>query len=418
METATATYLDDSYRFVWADPAVDVLIDRLREDRGDLICEMAVRAAIPPSNGLLRQAKFNLSSATTRTAWIKDLKARQEEVDWFAVIEQVCTLSLRRWRAGEPVVDLASVPPRDREIYLLPPYIVEGSVASGLFADGGTGKSLFALAAALSVATGEPVLGVYPERMGPVLYLDWEWDAAAHSERLHALCRGAGIEVPVDVIFYRHEMASILEAAAEIRKIITEREVVLVIVDSLGFARGGEPESAELTIKSFSVMRTFGVPVLYVDHVAKQAVDKSHSFGSVYTRNSSRMMWRLDAGDSSNGVTHLGLVNTKYNVKANKTRGLLLTITEDETGRLDRVTFEDSEPPLVSMGRAGLREAAVSILRGNGDGMTVKDMRLVLEAEGLKVSENVLGATMGRKSNRELFTYAAGKWFLGDLSRI
>ena len=412
MEQAAATYLGDSYRFVWTDPDIDVIVDRLREERGDLICEMAVRAAVPPYNGLLRQAKFNLSSATTRTAWIKDLTGRQAEVDWFAVIEQVCTLSLRRWREGEPVVDLSEVAPRDRETYLISPYVVEGSVASGIFADGGTGKSLFALALALSVATAEPVLGVYPERMGPVLFLDWEWDAEAHAERLHAICRGVGIEVPIGVIFYRHETASVLEAAPTIRRLISELGIVLVIVDSLGFARGGEPESAELTIKTFAAFRTFGIPVFYVDHVAKQAADKSHSFGSVYTRNSSRMMWRLDAGESSRGKTNLGLVNTKYNVKQNKTRGLLLTITENGAGRLDAITFEDAEPPLLSLGRAGIREAAIAILKANPEGLSIKDMRLILEAEGLKVHEGALGAMLGRKSNRETFQYAAGIWRL------
>lgn len=412
MNAAQATYLADTYRYSWPEEGIEVLVDRMTESHSDLVCEMTVRTA-RPFPGLLRQAKFNLSSTRTRNEWVKALNERGLEVDWYAAIEQACTLSLRRWREGAAFIDLSTVAPREDDAYLLKPYVIEGA-SSGVFADGGTGKSLFALACGLTIATGEDVFGVQTSRVCPVLYLDWEWDEEAHAERLEALCLGAGIAKPEGMIWYRREFASINESAPNIRRFIAEKGIGFVVVDSLGFARGGEPESAELTIKTFASIRSFGVPTLFVDHIAKHATDKQHSFGSVYTRNSARLMWRIDAEEqeTNDGPKRLGLVNTKWNRRFQKPRGLMLTTETDEAERLVAARFQDCEPPLRTIRAGGIKDVAEAVLRQNPDGLSLKDLRTVLELEGVKVTENVLGATLGKKVNKNLFSYTSGVWKL------
>ena len=411
MDAAQATYLPDTYRFSWHESGIEVIVDRLVESRGDLGCEMTVKSAAPFPD-LLRQAKFNLSSTRTRSEWVKALSERNQEIDWYAVIEQVCTLSLRHWRDGAAFLDLKQVEPREDDAYLLRPYVVEGA-ASGVFADGGTGKSLFALGVALSIATGEDVVGAVPGRICPVLYLDWEWDEEAHAERLSALCTGRGIECPDGFMWYRREYASIIESAPGIRRFIAEHDIGFVVIDSLGFARGGEPESADATIKAFAAIRSLGVPALFVDHVAKTALDKTHSFGSVYTRNSARLMWRIDSEDGSETTDkRLGLVNTKWNRKFQRPRGLLLQVETDDLENMVSATFTDSDPPLRSIRSGGIKDVAEAVLRQNPDGLSLSDLRIILEAEGLKVTENVLGATMGKKRNKDVFYFMQGKWYL------
>ena len=410
MNPAQPTFLLDSYRFSWPEDGIEILVDRLREHRGELQCEMSVRTTIPPYAGLLRQANFNLSAARPRTEWANDL-GRRIDLDWHDVIEQACVLSLRRWREGEPIVDLTEVEPRQKEAFLLPPFIVEGA-ASGIFADGGTGKSLFALAAALSVATGEAILGVYPERLCPVLYLDWEWDAEAHAERLQALCAGAGIDPPKEMIWYRHELASALESAPTVRQLIGQHGIGLVVVDSLGFARGGEPESAELTIKLFATFRTYGVPVLFVDHVAKHSTDRQHSFGSVYTRNSARLMWRIDAQDEVIGSSRLlGLVNTKSNLRLQRPRGLRLLIGADDDGRLQTVRFESCDPlSMVGFEKSlTLRDQLIRIIKANGPG-EVEDLRARLLGLDVKASTSTIRGKLG--TFKGVFAHGESGWGL------
>jgi hypothetical protein len=389
------------------------------ESRGDLTAEVTVRIS-QPFAALLRQAKFNLSATRTRSEWTRALSDRSPEIDWYAAIEQICTLSLRHWREGAAFIDLSTVEPRQEDAYMLKPYVIEGA-ASGVFADGGAGKSLFALAVALTVATGEPVVGVYPSRCAPVLYLDWEWDEEAHAERLQALCEGAGIDAPKGLIYYRREFASINESAPSIRRFIAEHGVGFVIVDSLGFARGGEPESAELTIKTFASIRSFAVPVLFIDHVAKNTQDKTHSFGSVYTRNSARLMWRMDTDAQANDSSKLiGLVNTKWNRRFERPRGLMLDIETDDFDHMVSAKFTDAEPPLISIRTTGVKAALTALLRQNPDGMTLSDMRVALEAEGVNVSENAMSATLSRKANKNVFRheFESKKWFLTLVNEI
>jgi hypothetical protein len=386
-----------------------VLVDRLHEERDGLKCEMTVSTSTAPVAGLLREGNFNLSSTTTRTQWQKAL-AERLDIDWYAILEQVCTMTRRRWREGEPVVDLTNVKPRSGMPYLLPPFIVDGA-ASILFAEGGTGKSMLALAMGVSVAACEPLLDSFPTRPGPVLYLDWEWDAESHAERLQAICRGAGISPPKGMIHYRHEMASVWESASVIRRRVAELGAVLVIIDSLGFARGGEPESADLTLKTFAALRTLGVPVLVLDHVAKNATDKKFSFGSIYTTNAARLTWRADAikEEGKNRIT-IGLSNQKANGRFHKPVGIVMDMETDEEDKLMSVRFTPTDPadvPGLTKSLA-LRDQIAGVIRASSYPIAIAGIATALAAEGSTVSQDVIRAIVNR--NKEMFVKVGDKW--------
>lgn len=417
MNEPAETYLLDSYRFAWKDEGVDVLVDRLHEEKDGLKCELTVSSSRPPKQGLLREGNFNLSSATTRSAWVKELNGRQDGVDWYAVMEVVCAKTRRRWRDGEPVVDLAKVTVRPELPYLAHPLVVEGA-SSVLFADGGSGKSLIALAVGVSIATGHEIIpGIVPMRCGPVLYWDWEWGDESHAERLQAICSGAGLDVPEGLIFYQHETASVLEAAPRMRRRVAETGAIFVIIDSLGFARGGDANSQELTTRMFTAFSTFSVPVLAIDHVARQNEDAkkpTHSFGSAYTYNSARLMWRLDAAkEEGRDDFWLALVNTKTNRKFHKPRGLKVNVESDASERLISVTFEATDVELIPGLNTALplRTQIEGVLRANnGILLTPKNIADVLEAEGHKVSEAAVRTTLNR--NKSSFVRVGGGWGL------
>lgn len=390
-----------------------MIVDRIHQEKDGLKCELTVSTSRAPLAGMLRQGNFNISAPTTRKQWQNALEERMPGVDWYAALEMICALTLKRWRDGEPVVDLACVEPRSGLPFLLPPFIVEGAT-SVLFAEGGTGKSLFALAMAVSVATGEELLGTCATRLGPSLYLDWEWDAETHAERLQAICHGAGIEeCPTGLIHYRHEIAPVWESAAAIRRHVAETGAVFVIVDSLGFARGGEPESADLTLKTFAAFRTFGVPVLALDHVAKHATDKKHSFGSVYTTNAARMTWRADAvkEEGKNRIS-VGLSNQKANGRLQKPRGFEVGMKIDDYDRLLSVQFS----PADLLDVAGLTSAMTmrdqirGILRAARESMTVADITTSLEADGNRTTTAVVRACLNR--NKGMFVSVGDGWGL------
>lgn len=406
----------DSYRFSWKEEQIDIIADRLHQEKDGLKCELTVTTARSPMAGLLRQGNFNVSSPTTRTQWEKALEQRLPEVDWYAAMEQLCALTLKRWRDGEPVQDLAVVEGRSGVPFLLPPFVVEGATTV-LFAEGGTGKSLLALAMGVSIATCVDILDSVPTRLGPVLYLDWEWDAESHAERLKAICAGIGMEPPEKLIHYRHEVAPIWEAAPAIRRIIAELGIVFVIVDSLGFARGGEPESADLTLKTFAALRTFGVPVLCLDHVAKNATDKRYSFGSVYTTNAARMTWRAEAvkteGESRIKV---GLSNQKANGRFQKPRGFQIDMEIDGDDKLLSARFTPTDVRDVpGLSKAlPLADHIEAILIANRGHMSIDSICQVLDAEGASTTKDSVRVTLYRHSTR--FVKHGSEW--ATLARV
>ena len=416
MNPPLVTYLLDSYRFSWKEEQVDVIADRLHQERDGLKCELTVTTSRAPMAGLLRQGNFNISSPSTRSQWEKALDQRMPDVDWYAAMEMICALTLKRWRDGEPVIDLASVEGRNGVPFLLPPFIVDGA-ATVLFAEGGTGKSLLALAMGISIATGFEVLDAVPTRLGPVLYLDWEWDKESHAERFKAICAGLGIAPPAGLVHYRHEVAPVWEAAPAIRRVIAELGVVFVVIDSLGFARGGEPESADLTLKTFAALRTFGVPVLCLDHVAKNATDKRFSFGSVYTTNAARMTWRADAvkteGESR---IRVGLSNQKANGRFQKPRGFQIEMDIDTDDKLLSVVFTPTsieEIPGLSKALP-LADRIEAILMANRGQLDLGGILSCLEAEGGgTTTKESVRVTLYRHSQR--FVRLGNDW--GVLSR-
>lgn len=400
----------DSYRFSWKEEQVDIVADRIHQERDGLKCELTVTTSRAPMAGMLRQGNFNVSSPTTRSQWEKALDQRMPEVDWYAAMEFLCALTLKRWRDGEPVVDLACVEPRSGVPFLLPPFIVDGA-ATVLFAEGGTGKSLLALAMGVSIATGIDILDAEPTRLGPVLYLDWEWDKESHAERLLAICAGIGIKAPTGLIHYRHEVAPIWEAAPAIRRTIAELGIVFVIIDSLGFARGGEPESADLTLKTFAALRTFGVPILCLDHVAKNATDKRYSFGSVYTTNAARMTWRAEAlKNEGESRIKVGLSNQKANGRFQKPRGFLIEMEIDRDDKLLSASFSATAPEDVpGLSKAlPLADHIQAILLANRGAMTIEGILSVLDAEGASNSKESVRVTLYKNSTR--FVKHGNEW--------
>jgi hypothetical protein len=374
---------------------------------------MSISTSKPPRPGLLRSGNFNLSAATTRSQWQKALEERMPDVDWYAVLEVVCAKAVRRWREGEAIIDLAAVEVPPDLPYILPPVVVEGG-PTVIYADGASGKSLLALAMAVSIATGtEVVPGLVPQRLGPVIYWDWEWDAESHAERLQAICAGVDIPVPRGMVYYQREMVSVLDAVPRMRKRVAETGAVAVIVDSLGYARGGDANSQELTIRTFGALRTLERPVIVLDHVSADGKDKDKSFGSIYTRDSARSLWRIDVQkEEGRDDWYAALVNTKANRKYQRTRGLLIRTESDEDERLLAVRFEATdvrEMPGVANSLT-LREHLVAVLEANRRPLPLEDILACLEAEGRDVSRAVVEVTLRR--NRDTFFDGSMGWGL------
>lgn len=312
------TFLDDSYRFDWEAEQVSMVFERFIESSTGLKCELSIEINGPLHQGTAQPPKIhNLMTSNAQT--INRLAKRFEGVDWDGLVEQANGITVKHYREGAPLLDLAE---GDRGItsrWMLPPFI-SADGATVWAADGGTGKSQLALAAAVSIACGMDALGEIPRMCGPVIYVDWEADFDTHQERLHAIWRGLRQEgdPPTGAIHYQRATSSLVHMAGQLRRKVAATGAVLVIMDSLGQARGGGTNDDDATNATFKAARTLGVPVLFIDHVSKAQregqVKKKTSIGSVYTRNNARLLWVVQA-DQQPGTdeTTIAFTIDKYN---------------------------------------------------------------------------------------------------------
>jgi RecA-family ATPase len=166
---------------------------------------------------------------------------REEHEEWLreheiavghGIVEQ-----LRPGRNYQPLNLFAPVPPID--------WVVENIVVAGeatlLVADGGAGKSFFAMALSLAVTGGEPFLG-NPVKPGRVMYVDEEGSPDLALQRLEQLGATAAQKrnldylnfVGVDLVRYPDKLIHDVQATSP----------VLVVIDSHAkVARMGEENS-------------------------------------------------------------------------------------------------------------------------------------------------------------------------------
>jgi AAA domain len=339
----SVTFTPDSHFYSYEECDVEVRLERFHEDRyGGISAEVAVSAMREPSRGLLHRGRVNLLGSGSRRTFLSGLQSRingfHNDIDFGAILEQVSAKSVDHYREGEPSVDLREVESDRRPSFLLRPFVERGG-ASLIFADGGSGKSIVAMAIAVSAASGVAVVGEPVGEPCAVLYLDWEADQYAHTERLRAICAASGMPVPP--IHYRRQVSSLSESVNTIRKEVATKGVGLVIIDSLGAARGDEPESAAVTIKLFTAARSLGIPWLGIDHVSKSAGDKTKPFGSVYSHNLARLTWSMDRHqEEGDDEIVVALVNTKRNSgKALRRQAYRIRFESDADEHLEAVHF-------------------------------------------------------------------------------
>lgn len=267
---------------------------------GGLKAELEVHWNEQPNVKLVKTGWLKFGESIS--PWARDLAkvappSELTEREWHGIIQQASYRAQRWWSMGEPFEHLGE---NDVEPvrYLMYP-LLTSSGATVIAAPGGSGKSFLALSVALTVATGSTrFLGLRPNTAGPVLYLDWEDERATQDERVAALCHAAGAEIPTERLIYSRVRAPLSQAADAISRKIMElpNRPLLVIVDSIGKARGGDVNSSQLTNELFAAIDKLRTPALCIDHKSKEMIEnnKAGAIGSIYTWNSARAVWDLE----------------------------------------------------------------------------------------------------------------------------
>lgn len=281
------------YSLVWEAEQIGIRIDRLRNHSDSLSGEITVMTRRPGYVPHLHQARLNLTSTSARRTLAKHLQEIQPDPDlnWGAIVEDACIMTLEQHRLGEPVVELHDVKPRTGPQHRLAPLLLEGH-PNYLYGDGATGKSWLAAFCAVLVSSGFHHCGLDP-LPGRALYLDYEMSAEEMRERILAIEAGLG-EADCSQIHYRFCVAPLADDIETIQAIVAEQEIDLVIVDSAGPALGGEKgDPKDPVIEYFRALRSLRCSTLTVDHVTKSEGGRKLPYGSIYKFNLARNVFEM-----------------------------------------------------------------------------------------------------------------------------
>lgn len=382
------------YRAFVSGTGIGLHINRLVESRGELSGELSVAMVGP---GDLTRQRFNLTSGPTRSTLAKSLQARAAlngtGPRWDDILEAFCVAVLDTERQGPGVVDIGTddMPPRPEVAFLVKPLVLDGPVATILYGFGMSGKSTIAAACAVAVATGSSTFtGWEVGRQTKVLVLDWETSAHDWNDTISGIAKGAGLERPrIGYMACDRPLPSMIE---EVTKMVSERDIGFVIVDSAGMAMPNARDGAgaeEGAIRLFKAVRLLAVPTLVIDHRPKEG---KGPYGSVYKGNAARAVWEAET-DQEDDSALIVLRHVKHNLTGRfPAQALRLVRSADEILLVPEEVPLNGRQSLAAQEEArGVKGRIAAALRDASGPLTFKEL-----SEGLDIDVKVVAVTVNR----------------------
>ena len=383
--------------FYWAEPDIRVELSKIDRRGSRAYAKMRVWTG---KRGMIYMASVSLYDQRSRKEIIDYLMQQHPLADWNSILHQIAATVDSHSEKPGVTIDLARHVPKNDSPYLIFP-LVRQNQSTVLYADGGSGKSTFALAVAATGATQKSFIpGISNTAGRPIktLYLDWEADDDDVASMLKELSRGAQQKIPDDHIHYQSVSGAFIDHVDELVEIIVDNGIELIIVDSLVASAGSDVNDAEAARLFHNSVRSLNVASIAITHTNKSDT----LFGSKFFWNLSRQVFRLTSISEPETNPVLGL----YHEKSNRSK-LIAPVaydvefsgsTEADNASIRYVAKDIQSVPELAKG-TGLRERLIGLLR-NGS-MTVEQL-----AERTGADQTQILATMERMSGT--FSRAGG----------
>ncbi len=363
-------HLGDELRFTWPALTVEARLTHHRDGSDGPRAELAVRLGAID----IHWGQLNLASTPSREGVVKKLMRIDRGLPWREILEHICRAGTEVLRAGEPVLSMMPVTRTETLRYLIPKLLVRHET-NLFYADGGSGKSLLAVTAAVVAGSGLGLPGIAtPTERVRVLYLDYESCLEEHQDRLAKLMIGAGLVEPPEIL-YRAMTRPLAEDAAFLRTEISRYQVGLVVLDSLTPGSGAEPDGVDAAVRTLTALRSFGgVTRLALAHVSKASAEQrtgaTKPFGSVFVWNLARSVWEIRGSqDEDSDELRVGLFHRKANGSRLLSHSALRFRFAADRILLDPIDVTQ-EPDLVV--RTSLPQQIKSVLAGGA--LTVEEL--------------------------------------------
>jgi RecA-family ATPase len=352
------------------------------------------------------KSTFNFSAPRSRTELINTLTRADDRWDWQTIIFQLCVSVEELAKRGEPVEELwtsdESVPPE----WLLEPLLYKG-LPTVVFGEKAVCKSIISLLvyAALTLPWHDNPLGwkIKADKSCKVFLADWEVTPEVARYNLKRIQEGMGF-APIS-LFYRRCKLPLMDDIEQIKNHLEKINADVIIIDSLGFAVGGDLNNADQALKFTTALNQLNCASFIIAQTSKDKRAKVKStYGSTFFEYFSRNIWELrKTREDSDDEFDIALFNTYCNLgKRNRPMGYHVSFTE-KTIRVEQA--EITAPDLVE--RLGTWSRIYDLLKRSGS-LPAKDI-----ADALSVSLDTVSKTLRRyQQRRHVIKLSDGSWGL------
>ena len=297
--------------FVFPVADLEVRFIRPRLARGGVHSGVWSDVAVSHGGAHVHEARYNLSSLTSRRELAKYLASRAElpkPLNWTDAIETAATLMCREMHKGKAATHIADCPNPAEPSYLVKPLLLRDKLTI-FYGEGEGAKSLVAVALAYCVSTGEGDLLGLTAQGEAVNYLDWETDDEEIARRTKRFAAGLGFEVWPDFNYFRMDVP-LVDDTETMRNLAPG----FTIIDSLGPACGGDTIRPEGPTNFWNTVRRLQGTVLVIAQTQKDGPKKT-IFGSGMFHYMARSVWEaVNVVEDGTGTIHLAMFHRKSNV--------------------------------------------------------------------------------------------------------
>ena len=332
------------YYFTWENLLVDVEVSNCRPGRDDSITAYLKVSTRRPNGGYITHGNLNLDSIIGRRNYATECTKRDAELDWDAILSLLAMNVRDSEQRGVPEERITGeqLERVTEDVRWLVEPIIQVGQPTLVYGKGSSGKSYFSQFVSVLVNEGISANGLTVEQ-ATTLYLDWETDGDEITRRVARIRKGMELSKLTSAgLIYKRMNKGLAADIGTVMELVNKYSVHFVILDSLGSACMGEPESADVVLRMFAALRSLGVTSLCVDHVNKD----NHLFGSVYKFNASRLIFEvIKAQRAGEDKLEFALYHRKANnAKIIKPMGFELAFDNANlTAVLKRVDIKDTD---------------------------------------------------------------------------
>jgi hypothetical protein len=385
---------DGQFRMVWPELQIICDVERVRTSTDqDVKGELNFTSERPASAGHLRHGRILLTSPTAKKSFAKLLEDRDNQVDWDKVLEQLCVLVVKASRTGSPEVQITGdIEVATQTKWLVNP-ILQLNNPTLIYGPGASGKSWLGQYLAVLADAGFSHGGLTVEPANTMI-LDWETTQDEIGARISMIRRGLGLSGQSNV-WYKAMSQGLASDIETVRTAVLKRDISFIVLDSMGSAAAGEPESAEVILRLFNSLRSLRVTSLCIDHTNRE----NTLFGSVYKFNASRQIFEIKKHQAPDDNK---IVFALFHKKANNSKlirdlGFELNFAEPGQVTISKKPVRDTDLAQYQ----SIPERILNAFRGNnGNGkLTVDDVTEEITTDERPVTKESVRTAMSRMFN-------------------